>query len=109
MKTPPMRSRVRRLALLIGLAICGIVTLTAAADAAPYCAGGKPVVFAGVNWDSGEFVTEVMREILSRGFGCRTQTIPGNAETLEQATADDDVQIFAARRDPAAPSRRPRF
>jgi ABC-type proline/glycine betaine transport system permease subunit/ABC-type proline/glycine betaine transport system substrate-binding protein len=65
------------------------------ARAAAYCALGKPVVFAGVNWDSGEFITEVMREILSRGFGCRTQTLPGNSETLEQATADNDVQIFA--------------
>jgi ABC-type proline/glycine betaine transport system substrate-binding protein len=63
MKTPPMRSRVRRVALLVGLMLCGIVTLTAPAYAAPYCAHGKPVVLAGVNWDSGEFITEVMREI----------------------------------------------
>jgi glycine betaine/proline transport system substrate-binding protein len=62
---------------------------------AAYCDGPKPVVFAGVNWDSGEFITAVMREIFARGFGCRTQDIPGNSVTLEQATADDDVQVFA--------------
>jgi len=62
---------------------------------AAYCSGGRPVVFAGVNWESGEFITAVMREIFSRGFGCRTQDIPGNSVTLEPATADNDVQVFA--------------
>ncbi len=95
MKTPPTTSAPRLIALLIGLALWGGLSAGRPAEAAPYCAGAKPVVFAGVNWDSGEFITEVLREILSRGFGCKTQTLPGNSETLEQATADDDVQIFA--------------
>jgi glycine betaine/proline transport system substrate-binding protein len=51
------------------------------------------VVFAGLNWESGEFITAVVQEILERGFGCRTETIPGNTITFEQALADDDVQI----------------
>jgi glycine betaine/proline transport system substrate-binding protein len=95
MKTPRSRSTRRLIGLLIGLALLGASGFGQPAKATPFCAQGKPVVFAGVNWDSGEFITEVMREILARGFGCRTQTIPGNSETLEQATADDDVQIFA--------------
>ncbi len=64
------------------------------ADAA-YCQDGRMVTFAGVNWESGEFITAVSREILERGLGCHTQTLPGNSVTLEQALADDDVQIFA--------------
>jgi len=95
MKRPHLRFTPRLVALLIGLALSAAMGVRSTAQAAPYCAHGKPVVFAGVNWDSGEFITEVMREILARGYGCRTQTIPGNSETLEQATADDDVQIFA--------------
>jgi ABC-type proline/glycine betaine transport system permease subunit/ABC-type proline/glycine betaine transport system substrate-binding protein len=79
----------------MGLTLFAVLGLCDQARAAAYCALGKPVVFAGANWDSGEFITEVMREILSRGFGCHTQTLPGNSETLEQATADNDVQIFA--------------
>jgi glycine betaine/proline transport system substrate-binding protein len=62
---------------------------------AAYCDHGRAVVLAGVNWESGEFITAVTREILERGFGCRTELVPGNSVTLEQAVANDDVQIFA--------------
>ena len=62
---------------------------------ADYCGSGRPVALAGVNWESGEFITAVTREILERGFGCRTESIPGNSITLEQAVANDDVQILA--------------
>ena len=61
---------------------------------ADYCGSGRPVALAGVNWESGEFITAVTREVLERGFGCRTETIPGNSVTLEQAVANDDVQIL---------------
>jgi glycine betaine/proline transport system substrate-binding protein len=62
---------------------------------AEYCAAGRPIVFAGLNWESGEFITAVMQEILTRGFGCHTETIPGNTITFEQALSNDDVQIVA--------------
>jgi glycine betaine/proline transport system substrate-binding protein len=55
----------------------------------------KPIVFAGLNWDSGEFITAVLRRLIEGGYGCRTETIPGNSITLEQAVADNEVQIFA--------------
>ena len=55
----------------------------------------KPIVFAGLNWDSGEFITAVLRRLIESGYGCRTETIPGNSITLEQAVADNEVQIFA--------------
>jgi len=53
------------------------------------------VTFAGINWESGEFITAVAREMLERGLGCRTQAQPGSSVELEQAVADDDVQVFA--------------
>ncbi|MGN6207861.1 glycine betaine ABC transporter substrate-binding protein [Asticcacaulis sp.] len=53
------------------------------------------VRFAGVNWESGEFITAVMQEIIERGYGCTTETVPGNTVTLEQALANDDIQILA--------------
>ena len=62
---------------------------------ASYCGDGKTVTFAGIDWESGAFITEVMKEILSKGYGCKVDSIPGNSVTLEQATANNDVQIFA--------------
>ena len=59
------------------------------------CPVAAPVRFAGVNWESGEFITAVMQEIIERGYGCATETVPGNTVTLEQALANDDIQILA--------------
>lgn len=65
------------------------------ASAASYCADGKTVTFAGIDWESGALITEVMKSILSKGYDCEVDSIPGNSVTLEQATANNDVQIFA--------------
>ncbi|CDZ29920.1 ABC transporter substrate-binding protein [Neorhizobium galegae] len=78
--------------LAAGLALGGSVS---GANAASYCADGKTVTFAGIDWESGALITEVMKAILSKGYGCKVDAIPGNSVTLEQATANNDVQIFA--------------
>ena len=62
---------------------------------ASYCGDGKTVTFAGIDWESGAFITEVMKRIFADGYGCKVDQIPGNSVTLEQATANNDVQIFA--------------
>jgi ABC-type proline/glycine betaine transport system permease subunit/ABC-type proline/glycine betaine transport system substrate-binding protein len=56
---------------------------------------GRTVKFAGLNWESGEFLTALMRQVVERGYGCKTDTVPGNTVTLEQALADDDIQVIA--------------
>lgn len=63
--------------------------------AKPGCPVDEPIRFAGVNWESGEFITAVMQEIIERGYGCVTETVPGNTVTLEQALANDDIHILA--------------
>lgn len=76
-------------------AVLLLFLLVGQAAHADWCGGGKPVIFAGLNWESGDFITAVLRGILERGYGCRTEAVPGNSITLEQAAADGDVQIFA--------------
>ena len=65
------------------------------ASAAPACNEGKTVTFAGIDWESGAFISEVMKGILAKGYGCKVDSIPGNAVTLEQATANGEIQVFA--------------
>ena len=65
------------------------------ANAAPVCNDGKTVTFAGIDWESGAFISEVMKGIFAKGYGCKVDSIPGNAVTLEQATANGEVQVFA--------------
>lgn len=79
-------------ALLTAAALVGASAGTAQAS---YCGDGKTVTFAGIDWESGAFITEVMKEILAKGYDCKVNSIPGNSVTLEQATANNDVQIFA--------------
>jgi len=93
------RARLRRLAATLGCLLASAWTAASAAVPveahAAYCAGGAPIVLAGLNWASGEFITAVTQEILERGLGCRTETIPGNTLTFEQALANNDLQIIA--------------
>ncbi|MQV08102.1 ABC transporter substrate-binding protein [Sinorhizobium meliloti] len=77
-------------------AAAGLMLAASASGAnASYCGDGKTVTFAGIDWESGAFITEVMKTILSKGYDCQVDPIPGNSVTLEQATANNDVQIFA--------------
>lgn len=69
--------------------------LAAAPAQASYCGDGKTVMFAGIDWESGVFITEVIKTIFAKGYDCKVDSIPGNSVTLEQATANNDVQIFA--------------
>ena len=79
---------------LTGL-LTGLALLLTAASASAACTPDHPVKLAGINWESGEFITAVTQEILERGYGCTTETVPGNTVTLEQALANDDIQILA--------------
>ena len=83
---------VRTLALVL---LCCLLCCVTAARAAPACPVSGSLHFAGVNWESGEFITAVMQELIERGYGCTTETVPGNTVTLEQALANDDIQILA--------------
>ncbi len=57
------------------------------------CPYPKPVVFAGLNWESGMFTTEVLRFVLEQGYGCQTDALPGNTVTMENALRQNDIQV----------------
>jgi glycine betaine/proline transport system substrate-binding protein len=63
--------------------------------ASPWCAAGKPVKFAGLNWESGALLTELMRTVMELGYGCKTDSIPGNTVAMEAALAGNDIQVLA--------------
>ncbi len=80
--------------IAIAMMTCCMLGMAGAAQAAA-CGPTGTVKFAGLNWESGEFLTAVMRQVLERGLNCKTETVPGNTVTLEQALADDDIQMIA--------------
>ena len=59
------------------------------------CTDGKTVHFAGITWESGSFATEVLRQIMEKGYGCKTDVVPGSTAATETALARNDLQIWA--------------
>lgn len=72
-----------------------VIPATRAQAADSYCGQGKTVHFAGITWESGAFATEVLRQILEKGYGCATDVVPGSTAATETALASNDVQVWA--------------
>jgi glycine betaine/proline transport system substrate-binding protein len=85
----------RFLSALLLTAGGALLAAPATAAGSPWCAAGKPVKFAGLNWESGAFLTELMRAVMEQGYGCKTDSIPGNTVAMEAALANDDIQVLA--------------
>ncbi len=76
--------------LLGGLAACSEETRVSN----PACGVERPIVFAGLDWDSNAFHTEVARIIIEKGFDCRTEVIPGTTIPLIAGLRRGDVDIM---------------
>lgn len=68
--------------------IAAVLAMPAAA-----CELDRPVVFAGLDWDSVAFHNAVARRIIEDGFGCKTDVIPGSTIPLLQGLAQGDIDI----------------
>jgi len=76
------------------VALAASALFPAAAHAGTWCSSGKTVHFAGVTWESGSFTSEVLRYIAEKGYGCKTDTVPGSTAATETALARDDLQVW---------------
>ncbi|MDO5625946.1 MAG: glycine betaine ABC transporter substrate-binding protein, partial [Pseudomonadota bacterium] len=65
------------------------------AQAAPTCSQPAPVKLASLTWESGRFYTSLARALLEKGYGCRTEEVPGTGAALETALAAGDIQVIA--------------
>lgn len=86
-----MHHRTGLAVLLLGLSLCSPF----AAAQAVTCPYPKTVVLAALNWESGMFTAEVLRYLLEQGYGCKTDAVPGNTLTMENALKQNDVQVIA--------------
>lgn len=73
-----------------GLALLGAASGSAAAAT---CEVDRPVVIAGLNWDSNAFHAAVAARILRDGFGCAVEIAPGATRPLIKAMANGEVDI----------------
>jgi glycine betaine/proline transport system substrate-binding protein len=77
------------LALAAGL---GLATPALAQDA-PKCELDRPVVFGALNWDSAQFHGAVAQYIIKNGYGCETDSIPGDTIPLINGVARGDADL----------------
>ncbi|MHC6224078.1 ABC transporter substrate-binding protein [Pseudomonas sp. X10] len=54
----------------------------------------EPIHFGDITWESGSLITEILRTIVEKGYGYRTDTLPGSTVSLEAALAKDDIQVI---------------
>lgn len=73
----------------------GLLTGSMSVQAASWCESGKPVKFAGLNWESAMLLTDIMQLVLKNGYDCHTDSLPGNSITMENALGTNDIQVFA--------------
>jgi glycine betaine/proline transport system substrate-binding protein len=82
--------------LVLGSAlVIGANSFGASATSSAYCDSGKTVKFAGITWESGQFTTELVRYILEKGYGCKTEVIPGSTAVTETAMLAGEVNVWA--------------
>ncbi|MDF2643208.1 MAG: substrate-binding region of ABC-type glycine betaine transport system [Pseudomonas sp.] len=84
-----------RKALLTTLISAGLLVGSGASQAAGWCESGKPVKFAGLNWESAMLLTDILQVIFDKGYGCTVDALPGNSIAMENALGTNDIQVFA--------------
>ncbi|OLS59284.1 ABC transporter substrate-binding protein [Pseudomonas putida] len=73
---------------LLGTSLITLSLLTHAGDKP------QPIHFGDITWESGSFITEVLRVLVEKGYGYSTDTLPGSTVSLEAALAKNDIQVI---------------
>ena len=81
--------------LLTPLLSISLLVGAGTAQAATWCESGKPVKFAGLNWESAMLLTDLMQFVLAKGYDCKVDALPGNSISMENALGSNDIQVFA--------------
>ena len=73
---------------LLGTSLITLSLLTHAGDKP------QPLHFGDITWESGSFITEVLRVLVEKGYGYSTATLPGSTVSLEAALAKNDIPVI---------------
>ena len=73
------------------VAVCA--AFPALAQDTPQCELDRPVMFGSLNWDSAQFHGAVAEYIVKHGYGCETDSIPGDTIPLINGVARGDADL----------------
>ncbi len=54
----------------------------------------SPIKFGALTWESGQFITGVLKYITEDGYNCEIEEVPGAGPALETALSQNDIQII---------------
>ncbi len=54
----------------------------------------SPIKFGALTWESGQFMSGVLKYIARDGYGCTIEEVPGAGPALETALSQNDIQII---------------
>ena len=79
---------------LLALLAVGVLLGFSSVALAQDCNGlDRPIVFAGLDWDSAQLHNEIAGYILREGFGCEFTDIPGSTVPMVQGLVRGDIDI----------------
>lgn len=84
-----MRTMAIAFALMAGVA----VSASTSSASAQTCDIDRPIVFGDLDWDSAVFHNQVARFILEKGYGCKTDAIPGSTVPLYSGAVRGDIDV----------------
>jgi len=80
--------------MAVAIALASGVAFTASTPAfAQKCDIDRPIVFGDLDWDSAVFHNQVARLILEKGYGCKTDAIPGSTVPLYGGAVRGDIDV----------------
>ncbi|TCM69793.1 glycine betaine/proline transport system substrate-binding protein [Acinetobacter calcoaceticus] len=60
-----------------------------------YAACTQPIKMAALSWESGQFTTAVIKQILQQAYGCEVIEVSGSSSAQENALIQNDLQLIA--------------
>lgn len=84
----------RRMALFGPLILAFCLSSISALAQSANCDVNKPIRFGGLDWDSNSLHVEIARYILEKGYGCKTENVPGTSLPLIAALGRGDIDVL---------------
>ena len=76
--------------IALSLLCMGVLLLPVSASAA--C--DSPIKFGALTWESGQFISGVLKYIAEDGYDCTIEEVPGAGPALETALSQNDIQVI---------------
>ena len=76
----------------IALSLLYMSTLLLPVSASAAC--DAPIKFGALTWESGQFISGVLKYIAEDGYDCTIEEVPGAGPALETALSQNDIQVI---------------